>query len=387
VPRNQPELISSPEEYQALLAHLRSAGSFAYDSEFIGELTYHPKLCVVQVATSEQVALVDALAGLDLKPFWELVADPALEKVVHAGQQDLEPVFRALDRPPANIFDTQIAAGFVAIAYPAGLSKLVKELVGVSLGKGFTFTHWDQRPLTPVQLRYAADDVRYLPALRAAIGKRLESLGHTPWARQECDALCDASLYHLDPAMDYMRLRGAGSLTPQAAAVLRELYVWRENAAQRNDVPPRSYVKDEILIDMSRKPVKSLADLDRVRGLPRPVEDAEGQNILDATERGLAVPEAQRPVFQPSEESPAERFEIDALWAAVQAFCAGQSVDPAVVCSRGDIARLVRGKKGESEGRLVNGWRRELLGKKLQAFRKGETEIRLGWRSDALRSD
>src|SRR5688572_10904669 len=110
VPKNQPTLIDAMEGLGELLAHLREVGSVAYDSEFIGEMTYHPKLCLIQVATRERVALVDPLAELDIRPFWELVADPSLEKIVHAGQQDLEPVFRALDRPPANIFDTQVAA-------------------------------------------------------------------------------------------------------------------------------------------------------------------------------------------------------------------------------------------------------------------------------------
>src|SRR5207248_4667693 len=156
VARNQPALVSTESEVGELIDHLRAEGRFAYDSEFIGELTYHPKICVIQVATASRVALIDALAGLDLKPFWELIADPSLEKIVHAGQQDLEPVFRFLNRPPANIFDTQLAAGFVGLSYPAGLSKLVRELLGVHLGKGFTFTHWDHRPLTNEQLRYAA---------------------------------------------------------------------------------------------------------------------------------------------------------------------------------------------------------------------------------------
>src|ERR1051325_5227384 len=215
VPKNQPGLLSSESDVAELIAHLRAEGRFAYDSEFIGELTYHPKICVIQVATAQRVALIDALASLDLKPFWELIADPKLEKIVHAGQQDLEPVFRFLDRPPANVFDTQLACGFVGLSYPAGLSKLVREMLGVHLGKGFTFTHWDHRPLTSVQLRYAADDVRYLPSLHAAIVAKLNELGHLKWAKEESNALCDPALYRTDPAVEYLRLRGANVLPPQ----------------------------------------------------------------------------------------------------------------------------------------------------------------------------
>ena len=390
VPRNHPHLIDQEAEFRELVEHLRAQGSFTYDSEFIGEMSYYPKLCVIQVSTRDRVALVDGLATFDLRPFWELVADPSIEKVVHAGQQDLEPVFRAVNKPPANIFDTQIAAGFVGLAYPSGLSKLVKELVGVHLGKGLTFTHWDQRPLSNVQLRYAADDVRYLPALREAIGARLKAAGHEAWAKEECEALCDPALYHLDPSMDYMRLRGASGLTPQGAAVLRELYVWREDAAKRSDTPPRSFLKDEILIELSRRPIRALGDLDRVRGLPRPVEENEGPRILEATQRGQAVPAGERPIPVSTEESPAERFSVDALFAVIQAHCAGQDIDPALVCSRRDVAEIVRAQDFDEAlrgSKLMRGWRRAAVGNVLMQMRDGSGEVRLKLDHGRVRSD
>ena len=185
-----PEFVDRPEPFAELLDHLRTSKRFAYDSEFIGELTYVPKLCLIQVATSQRVALIDPLAGLDLSPFWKLICDAGIEKIVHAGQQDIEPVFRNAGCAAANVFDTQVCAGFIGLAYPVALSKLVHEIAGVRIGKGLTFTHWDQRPLSAMQLRYAADDVRYLLVVRDEIGKRLDALGHSAWARQECDAKC-----------------------------------------------------------------------------------------------------------------------------------------------------------------------------------------------------
>src|ERR1700691_782928 len=142
--RDRPQLITRQDELAELLESLRKAGSFAYDSEFIGELTYLPKLCLVQAASTTRIALIDPLADIDIRPFWELVADPSVEKVVHAGQQDVEPVFRALGKPPANLFDTQIAAGFVGVGYPLSLSRLVQAIIGAKLGKGLTFSHWDR---------------------------------------------------------------------------------------------------------------------------------------------------------------------------------------------------------------------------------------------------
>ena len=389
VPRGDAVLITTDDALAQLLAQLRTAGSFAYDSEFIGELTYVPKLCLVQVATIDHVALIDPLAGVDLKPFWEIIADEGVEKIVHAGQQDVEPVIRHLDREGKNVFDTQIACGFIGMAYPVALSKLVAELVGAKLGKGLTFTHWDQRPLSASQLRYAADDVRYLPALRSEIGKRLDATGHTAWARQEFDAMCDARLYHFDPETAYHRVRGATSLSPQGLAILRELVIWRDAVARAHDVPPRAFLKDEILIDLSRQPVKTLEKLDRVRGLPRPVEHAHGKEIVDATLRGLATPPGKFPFGRTIEPSPTERFRADALWAAAQCLCIGQQLDPGLVTSRqeiGDLYRfLTRGGKEPNIG-LLKGWRNKAVGEPLRQMLKDGRPIQLTWADGSLRS-
>src|SRR5688572_9878660 len=137
VPAGDAALVATEAGFHELLSHLRSIGSFAYDSEFIGELTYIPKLCLIQVATSARVALIDPLAGFDLKPFWELIADASVEKITHAGEQDVEPVVRHLGTEAKNVFDTQIACGFIGMAYPVALAKLVSEMLGARLGKGF----------------------------------------------------------------------------------------------------------------------------------------------------------------------------------------------------------------------------------------------------------
>jgi len=370
-----------------LIEHLRGAGSFSYDSEFIGELTYTPKLCLIQVATTTRVALIDPLSGIDLRPFWELVADASVEKITHAGEQDVEPVIRHLGREAQNVFDTQIACGFIGMAYPVALAKLVAELIGGKIGKALTFSHWDQRPLSAAQLRYAADDVRYLPALRIEIGKRLEATGHVAWARQEFDAMCDARLYEFNPDRAYLKIRGATSLGPTALAVLRELVIWRDAVARAHDVPPRAFLRDEVLVDLSRSPVKSLEKLGRVRGLPRPVEAAHGKEIVDATQRGLSTPPGKYPFARTHEPTPSERFAADALWAAAQCICVGQSVDAALVTSRqeiGELHRHVKTSKDPSHLHLMQGWRRDALGVRLWELLTRGGEMQLDWKNGNL---
>ena len=386
-PRGPASVVTTQEGLSELVAHLRASGSFGYDSEFIGELTYIPKLCVIQVASATQVALIDPLAGLELREFWELIADPAVEKIVHAGQQDIEPVFRNIGQAAANLFDTQIATGFIGMAYPVALGKLVQELVGVRLGKALTFSHWDQRPLSPMQLRYAADDVRYLPALRHEIGQRLEASGHAAWAKAESEVLCEPSQYGFNPDTYYHRVRGATSLPPQGLAVLRELTIWRDAVARKHDVPPRAYLKDEILLDLSRSPIKSVEKLGKVRGLPRPVEHEDGADIVAATMRGLATPASKQPASRTFEPSPAERFRVDALWAAAQVMCSGRSIDAALVTSRNEIGEFYRAITNGDELEslhLMQGWRREALGEPLGKLMRGETDFGVRWADGTL---
>jgi ribonuclease D len=388
IPRGDADIVDTSAGLSALVARLRSAGRFAYDSEFIGELTYIPKLCLIQVATSERVSLIDPLVKLDLSPFWELLCDAAVEKVVHAGSQDLEPVFRHMSCPPANVLDTQIAAGFIGLTYPVALGKLVREIIGVQLGKGLTFTHWDQRPLSTMQLRYAADDVRYLIAVREQIGRRLEALGHSAWAMAECATLCDPAMYKFDPDHQYRRVRGATSLNPAGLAILRELVIWRDAAARSHDLPPRAFLKDEVVLELARTPVKSVEKLARIRGLPRPVELAHGSDIVAAVAKGAAVPHAQLPSTKQREETPAEKFRADSLWTATEALCFGRGIDPNLVASRAEVGQLYRHlTTGEAadDVRLLSGWRREAVGETLLSLVQRDGSLSMQWREGMLR--
>jgi ribonuclease D len=388
VPRGQGELIVTQAALIEFVSHLRSSQRFAYDSEFIGELSYHPRLCLIQASTEQRIGLIDPMApAIDLRPFWELLADESIEKIVHAGEQDIEPVHRLTGSRAQNIFDTQIAAGFVGLAYPVGLSKLISEILGVRIGKGLTFTHWDQRPLSGIQLKYAADDVRYLPAIRAEIGRRLQLLGHTKWSHQECDSLCDPGRYGFDPQTQFMRIRGAGSLSPQGLAILRELTIWRDAAARKHDLPARAFLKDEILLDMAHSPIKGIEKLARVKGLPRPVEAEYGEAIVEATARALALPADARPPAREAEPTPSERFGAESLYAAVAALCAGSSIDPALVASRQEVSDLYRALSSGAqmpELRILHGWRREACGQKLLDLFHGQTTVELAWREQRL---
>jgi ribonuclease D len=378
-----PALIQTSGELEELLQEIRAAGTFAYDSEFIGELSYVPKLCLIQVAVGQRVALIDPLVGLDLMPFWLVICDAKIEKIVHAGQQDLEPVFRHTGSAPANIFDTQIAAGLAGTPYPLSLSKLVGDVAGVKLGKHLTFTRWDQRPLSEMQLNYAADDVRYLPAVRAELGRRLDAKGHTAWAAEASAELCSPDLYTFDPEDFYRKIRGSERLSTRGLAVLRELTRWRNDAARTADIPPRTCVQDEVLLALARWPAKTEEELSRVRGLPRPVRTEHGSSIIAVTQRAMAMPDSDLPAHNHADPPPREKFLCDALWAAAQSWCFDQSIDPNLVASRQEVCdlrrRLLAGETTQAV-RLMQGWRHAALGKHCAEMINGGQQGVLGER-------
>ena len=391
VSRRAVEMITTAAALREFIAHARDVGSVAYDSEFIGELTYRPVICLVQLATHERIALVDPIAatggdGLDLLPLWDLIADERVEKVVHAGEQDLEPVVRFSGKPPARVFDLQVAAGFCGYGYPLSLAKLVATTVGVTLTKGHTFTNWQARPLTSSQLRYAADDVRYLPAIRASLGREVEARGHGDAMAEEMTRMCDAGRYVFDAAVQVNRVRGGGALEGKSASVLRELVIWRDEVAKSANLPPRVVVKDEVVVDIARLMPKSVDKLDRVKGLPKPVEAEHGGEIIDAVSRGLAVGVAARVDSEDTREmTPRQKFQADAAMNAMSLLCAGSGVDVQLAASRADLMEFLywrlRGMSGDTP-RLMAGWRAKVIGEPLLKMLNGQASIKLTWKGE-----
>lgn len=388
--KDDPQLIETPDALADLIEHVRGIGSFAYDTEFIGELSYYPRLCLVQIATHERIALVDPLADLNIEVVYDLITDPDIVTFVHAGVQDLIPIARLTGKPPTNIFDTQIASGMAGLSYPLGLARLIEEMFGISLGKGLTFTHWDHRPLSAMHLGYAADDVRYLSAIRAALMERLDERGHSDWADTECAAVATACSEAHQPNLLYRRIKGAQSLRPRRLAVLRELTMLRDQAAREHDVPPRSLFKDAVLLDLARNPVKSVEKLSKIPGLPRRVAQAYGEAMISRTLAALELPKDDLPVLPDYiRETPQEQVSIESLNALAANLCQARDIAPSLAVNRKDIAQLffaLRRDRDVPACRLMQNWRRELLGEPLRDFIEGKRTFALKWEGGRLRT-
>ncbi|HUU09130.1 MAG TPA: HRDC domain-containing protein [Phycisphaerae bacterium] len=371
---------------------LRAAGSVAFDTEFIRERSYRPRICLVQVAGADLVALIDPFR-VDLTPFWDLVLDESIEAVVHAGGQDLEICNLMTGRVPANVFDVQVAAGLVGLPYPLSYEKLVKQVAGVRIGKAETFSDWSQRPLTPGQLRYAVADVLYLPSVRERLGRGLDERGRMAWMREEMQRLEAEELYLRSAREAWLRVRRLGGLSRRQLAVIRELAEWREAAAEQADVPTRTLLRDEVLVGLARRMPAGVRDLHAIRGLPHPLVDRAGRDMLAAIRRGRESPEPGWPDAADTREGgPAERMLADLAAVAGQGLCLAGEVAPGLLAARADYEEVAEwvaqgGKEAESAPRLLRGWRGEFAGRTIEAVLAGRAALRLTGPPDAPRLD
>jgi ribonuclease D len=348
VPQNEPALIRDQERYVELVHHLRSKPMFAFDTEFIGEVTYFPKTCLVQVATEEQVALIDPFAIRDLSAIWELVADPLRITIVHAGASDLSPVRRALGKEPEGVIDVQVAAGFLGMNYPSSLGKLVERFAGHPLAKGHTFTDWDARPLSGQQLRYAADDVRYLPLLWLQMGRELEKGGRLPWAYRETVARLEDP--HLFDAKVHMRRASRGyDLTAAQERLLEALCTLRDRIALEMDQPHRATVPDGSLLEMVRDRPETKEALANVRGMPRPLVVRFGEKFLDVLKANPSEKTEWFAIRKRREDEQSIRERVDRMLAAGHARATELGIATTMALTRGDLERHSRRRRQITE--------------------------------------
>src|ERR1700754_3504465 len=273
-------------EVDRLAESAREQGRLGLDTEFMPEGRYRPLLCLVQIVVGEHVEVLDPLTStFDPTPLAEVLADPAIEIVLHAGRQDVAILRREWKTTFTNVFDTQVAAGFAGFSAQAGYSGLLHDVLRIRLPKTASFTRWDARPLTDEQLRYARGDVEHLLPLADDIRSRLEPRGRLEWAREECRAVAAAS-DERDPEEVWRRLPRSAGLDPRERAVARELAAWRERTAAREDRPVGSILRDPTVVELAKRQPAGRRELSQIRGINADVIRRRGPDVLAAIERG-----------------------------------------------------------------------------------------------------
>src|SRR5690348_14524801 len=283
------EPITTTKELTAICNRMAKHAFVTVDTEFLRETTYYPILCVVQMATTDEAVVIDALAeGIDLAPFFKLMANEKVLKVFHAARQDIEIVWHRAKLIPHPMFDSQVAAMVLGYGDSISYDQLVQRITGDSLDKSNRFTDWSRRPLSNAQLAYAISDVTHLRDVYLALAADLAQRGRSEWVGEEMEILTSPDTYRAEPENAWQRLK-TRVRKPKELAVLIEIAAWREREAQTRDLPRGRVLRDDVLGDIAIQAPTSLERLSHVRSLPKGFERSRwGQDVIDTVQRGLA---------------------------------------------------------------------------------------------------
>lgn len=375
--------VDTPEGLADLCRQLAGSEWLALDTEFIREKTYYPRLCLIQVCNGDVAACVDPLVLTELGPLLDILYDGSILKVLHAARQDLEVFLHDYRRLPMPVFDTQPAAALLGHGDQVGYANLVKLLLDVDLPKDQSRTDWSQRPLDGQQLRYAFDDVIYLGQLYLHMRGHLFDRERLQWLAADFATLADPETYFPDPRDMWQRVKGRQVLRGRQLAVLQRLAEWRERQARERDLPRKWVLKDEVLIELSRRMPRNAGGLSKIRGLEPGQIRREGETLLALIGAAAETPREQWPrdPGRPRPLAPRQEAMVDLLSAALRLIAEQHQLSPLAIASRKELEKLVRGEAGCV---LHEGWRQSLAGHALDALLRGEKRLELRGGSLAL---
>jgi len=369
----QTTYIDTDEGLAAFCAEIRDAAFVALDTEFMREKTYYPKLCLIQIEANEHIACIDPFRVKDFAPMLDIFRNQSITKVLHSVSQDMEVFLHTFDCLPSPVYDTQIAASLTGLGEQVSYAKLVEDMLGVQLDKSHTRTDWTRRPLDEAQIRYAADDVRYLAELYPKQRRRLEEQGRLEWLQNDFDAIIEASRYRPDPDNAWRRVKGHARLRGVDLAVLSMLAKYREEQAIRHDRPRRFILGDDLLLDLVKSKPKNIKDMERRRGFNPTVISKHGAALLDCIKAGLSLPKEEWPETGKGKPLTANQEVIaDMLMGLLKQQAKKNEVSVASMASRKEVERLARGKRDIA---LMSGWRYELGGRVLAEFLEGKITL------------
>lgn len=355
-------MINNPEDLEALAHRLHSAPAIALDTEFLRERTYRAELCLLQIADAAGPLCVDPLALKDLSALRAVMVGGPAVKVMHACRQDIEVLLPALGFV-TPVFDTQIAAALTGMPAQIGYAELVRRITGRELSKAHTRADWSRRPLSPEQLDYALDDVRYLLPIRDHLIMELTRLGRLTWLQEELAALQDPADYAVDPDEAWLRIRSFKGLDADRSRLAKVLAAWRERRADERNRPRGWILDDAVLRDIVVRVPRTLDELAALADIQPGFIKHNGAELLGLIEA------AQMPGVLPRVQSrgapdPHKTALVKKLATVQQAIATELNLPPEVLATRRDLEQLVDGRQ---DGAVMTGWRREVIGQRLQA--------------------
>jgi ribonuclease D len=376
------ETINSPAQLADLCRRLARADRIGIDTEFVSEDTFRPELCLVQVVTKDDLAVIDPYKAGNLTKFWETLADGDHSTIVHAAREEVNFALTACGRAPANLFDTQLAAGFCSAEYPSSYGSVVTKFLSARPAKGEQRTDWRRRPLTEEQIDYALEDVRYLLPLYDALGRKLKKLDRLEWLADETHAwLADVRDARDKPR--WRRVSGLGNLAPRNLAIVRELWMWRRSEAERRDVPPRRILRDDLLVELAKRKSDTIEKIRALRGMHQGMKNDMLTQLAACVKRGMDAPLDD--IARPSQEAMPSQLNLlgQFLSPALSSICRNANVAMSLAGTATDVRDLIAyrlgfaGADNDQPPILALGWRAELVGHLIEELLAGKKSIRI----------
>lgn len=368
------QVLTDTDALAAFCAAQREADFITIDTEFVRDTTYWPKLCLIQIAGPEQPGIIDPLApGIDLSPLLELLDDRKVLKVFHAARQDLEIFYHLTGRLPAPVFDTQVAAMVCGFGDQVSYEKLAGALANARIDKSARFTDWSRRPLGRRELDYALSDVTHLRTVYAKLRARLKRNGRAEWLKEEMDRLTDPSTYDLSPENAWQRLKSR-SRDGRYLAALRALAAWREEEAQRRDVPRNRVIRDEQIYDLASQLPRTPETLGRTRGLnPEIARGRIGRELLGVIKTVLDTPESELPRPPKVEQVDAPQALLELLKVLLKHKCEKHDIAQKLLANTADLEQIAVDDGAEVPA--LSGWRRKIFGEDALALKRGKLAL------------
>jgi ribonuclease D len=368
------DLIATTNDLAAVCSRMAQHPFVTVDTEFLRETTYYPLLCVAQMASPEEAVVIDALAtGINLDPFFALMANESVVKVFHAARQDIEIVWNMAETIPHPIVDTQVAAMVLGYGDSISYDQLVQRITGDTLDKSHRFTDWTRRPLSDAQIAYALSDVTHLRDVYLKLATDLEKRGRSNWVEAEMDVLTSPETYRADPERAWERLKSRVR-KPKELAVLIEVAAWREREAQNRDVPRGRVIKDEVIGDIAVQAPTTIERLGHLRSLPKGFERSRwGEQIIDAVKRGLDRDHKTLPRLERFRPAPNGAATVELLKVLLRMTAEQHGVAAKVIATVDDLDRIAAAD--DADVPAMKGWRRELFGEKALALKHGRLAL------------
>lgn len=375
-------LIFSQSRFEQLCVEIVDAGIVAFDTEFVSESYYRPRLCLLQLAFDDEIVAIDPFKVTDLSPWWEIMTNETTTVVAHGSREEVRFCLFATGQRPRKLVDVQIAEGLRSRGFPLSHANLVSRVLGVDVKHGKqTRTDWERRPLSDDQIRYALDDVRYLVRVWETQAASLQEMGRLPWATSEFEQFIEDIVAEEDRDGSE-RLSGFFKLNRRDMATAKALYDWRDEIAFQKNRPPRRILRDDLLIDIAKRHPKSVKDLNMVRDMNRRDYQQYSHDLLRVVKESRKIPEDELP-RKPQGKSYPSQDEVLAriLGLALANRCQELGISMPLVGTSSDLKELVRwhvfDQQQGARPKLLSKWRESVCGQVLLDVLDGKVTLRV----------